>query len=100
MDLGALSCYLNLGLKHSDSKQAKKKKINPIQGHNTDQFRKGDEVVISKGQTNACPMSTVMRYMVCAGIDSKSDHFLFKPAYCYRGRRFLTMFRYITKLMI
>ena len=55
----------------------------------TDQFRKGDEVVISKGQTNACPMTIVLRYMVCAGIDSKSDHFLFKPAYCYRGSRFL-----------
>ena len=37
MDLGALSCYLSLGLKHSDAKQdtkrRKKKTIfNPIQG--------------------------------------------------------------------
>lgn len=55
----------------------------------TDQFRKGDDVVISKGQTNACPMSIVMRYMVCAGIDSKSDHFLFKPAYGYKGNKYL-----------
>ncbi|XP_072169816.1 integrase/recombinase xerD homolog [Diadema setosum] len=52
----------------------------------TDQFRKGDEVVISKGLTNACPMRILKRYMECAKIDPKSGHFLFKPAYANKGK--------------
>ncbi|XP_072174554.1 integrase/recombinase xerD homolog [Diadema setosum] len=55
----------------------------------TDQFRKGDEVVISKGLTNACPMRILKRYMECAKIDPKSGHFLFKPAYANKGKVFL-----------
>ena len=52
----------------------------------TDQFRKGDQVVISKSQTNACPMSIVKRYIASAGIDPRSDHFLFKPAYSSKSK--------------
>ena len=52
----------------------------------TDQFRKGDDVVICKGQTNACPMSIVKRYMASAGSYTSSDHFLFKPAYSSKSK--------------
>ncbi len=52
----------------------------------TDQYRKGDNIVIHKGNTNACPMKILSRYLECANIEADSDHFLFKPAYCAKGK--------------
>ena len=57
----------------------------------TDQFRKGDDVVISKGQTHACPVDMLNCYMACAGIDSKSDHFFIQTCLCLqKGKVFDT----------
>ena len=47
----------------------------------TDQYRHGDEILISKGDTIACPMKMLKRYISLAKINLKSDHFLFKQVY-------------------
>ena len=47
----------------------------------TDQYRHGDEILIAKGSTIACPMNMLNRYIVLADINLKSDHFLFKAVY-------------------
>ena len=46
-----------------------------------DQYRLGNEIVISKGHSCACPYSLLNRYFSVAGIDPFSDHFLFKPIF-------------------
>lgn len=45
-----------------------------------DQYRDGNEVLIAKGFTSACPYDMFLRYTKEAGIDMCSDHFIFKPA--------------------
>ncbi|XP_033731784.1 uncharacterized protein LOC117321479 [Pecten maximus] len=47
----------------------------------TDQYRFGSEIVISKGETTACPYDMLMKYIRIARIDIESDDFLFKPIY-------------------
>ena len=47
----------------------------------TDQYRHGDEILIAKGSTIACPMNMLNRYIVLADINLKSDHYLFKAVY-------------------
>ena len=47
----------------------------------TDQYRDGNTVLISKGETEACPFSMLQRYISLAIIDLSSDLFLFKPIY-------------------
>ena len=46
----------------------------------TDQYRKGNEVVISRSGKVTCPVSNLERYMTLAGISTaKVSDFLFKP---------------------
>ncbi|XP_033729388.1 integrase/recombinase xerD homolog [Pecten maximus] len=52
-----------------------------IRKSKTDQYRHGSEVVISKGQTSACPHAMILKYIEIAGIDLQSDIFLFKPIF-------------------
>ncbi|KAK3106420.1 hypothetical protein FSP39_019597 [Pinctada imbricata] len=47
----------------------------------TDQYRHGDEILISKGDTIACPLKMLKRYISLAKINVKSDQFLFKQVY-------------------
>lgn len=44
----------------------------------TDQYRHGCDILISKGQTSACPVAMLKRYMFLAKLDVSSDSFLFK----------------------
>lgn len=46
----------------------------------TDQYRKGDEVLISKGCTSACPYVMLQKYIHIAGLNLQSDNYLFRPA--------------------
>ena len=47
----------------------------------TDQYRHGDEILISRGSTIACPLNMLNRYLDLAKIDLKSEDFMFKPIY-------------------
>ena len=47
----------------------------------TDQYRHGDEILIARGSTIACPLNMLNRYLDLAKIDLKSEDFLFKPIY-------------------
>ena len=47
----------------------------------TDQYRAGNELIIAKGSSAACPYNMLLRYMAVACISSDSKHFLFKPAF-------------------
>ena len=47
----------------------------------TDQYRNGDEILISKGTTSACPVLMLRRYFLLAKISNESDDFLFKPIF-------------------
>lgn len=49
-----------------------------IRKSKTDQYRFGNELVISKGETAACPFAMLSRYIQLACIDLKSDNFLFR----------------------
>ena len=50
-----------------------------------DQYRNGNEVLIAKGVTSACPYSMLLRYVEEAEIDLSSDQFIFKPAFRSHG---------------
>ena len=45
----------------------------------TDQYRKGDEVVISRSDKVTCPVKNLERYLSLACIDRKHKDYLFKP---------------------
>ena len=47
----------------------------------TDQYRKGDEVVITQSEKVTCPVVNLERYMLLANIDTSkaSSNYLFKP---------------------
>lgn len=47
----------------------------------TDQYRHGDEVLVSKGQSIACPYAMFLKYVSVAQVDLKSNLFLFRPIY-------------------
>ena len=47
----------------------------------TDQFRHGNELVIAKLDSVACPYSMFLRYSAVAGINLQSSDYLFKPIY-------------------
>ena len=51
----------------------------------TDQYRQGNEILIAKGQTSACPMEMMLRYITLACLDLKSSDFLFKPIFRSKG---------------
>lgn len=52
-----------------------------IRKSKTDQYRNGNEVVISKGVTTACPHAMILKYIELAGIDLDSNNFLFRPIF-------------------
>ena len=52
-----------------------------IRKSKTDQYRQGNEVLIAKGDTIACPYTMFERYIRLAGIDLSSDVFLFRPIF-------------------
>ena len=51
----------------------------------TDVYRHGNEVLISKGSSLACPYNSLHKYMGVAGLSVQSEELLFKPA--YRSKR-------------
>ncbi|XP_072175243.1 integrase/recombinase xerD homolog [Diadema setosum] len=55
----------------------------------TDQYRKGSTVVLSRGESSACPLRVLKNYMEKAGINVGSDQFIFRPAFCTKGARSL-----------
>lgn len=56
-----------------------------IRKSKTDIYRRGNEVLIAKGESSACPYSMLQRYMSAAGLSVQSDDYLFKPA--FRSKR-------------
>ena len=53
-----------------------------IEKSKTDQYRLGNEILIVKGVTSACPYSMLKKYMNLSGIDQfSSDTFLFRPCF-------------------
>jgi integrase len=52
-----------------------------IRKSKTDQYRKGHEVLIACGETIACPVRMLKKYLDIAHIDLSSDQFLFKAVY-------------------
>lgn len=57
-----------------------------IRRSKTDQYRHGQEILISKGVTSACPVSMYIRYVNLAGLDQFSDTFVFKPIFRSSGK--------------
>jgi integrase len=51
----------------------------------TDQYRKGNEIVVSKGVTTACPFLMLHKYMSIARVDSQSSKYLFRPIFRSKG---------------
>lgn len=47
----------------------------------TDQYREGNDIIISRGESAACPVAMLQRYFSVAEISHASDHFLFKPVF-------------------
>lgn len=52
----------------------------------TDQYRFGNEIVISKGQTHACPYFVLEKYFLLADINAVSEDFLFRPIFRSKKR--------------
>ena len=51
----------------------------------TDRYRQGNEIVIAKGSSSACPMLMLLKYISMAGISLSSSQFLFKPVFRSKG---------------
>lgn len=56
-----------------------------VQRSKTDQFRHGDEILISKGNTNACPCKMYKHYLFLSGLNPLSDVFIFRPIFRSSG---------------
>ncbi|XP_033732588.1 uncharacterized protein LOC117322003 [Pecten maximus] len=69
------------GLRCSDVKMFQDYFYLVIRKSKTDQYHQGNKVFISKGSTSACPHTMLKRYIERAGIDLKSDEYLFKQVY-------------------
>lgn len=52
-----------------------------IDSSKTDRYRKGEEILIAKGDSIACPYLMLRKYLGLAAIELSSDHFLFKPMF-------------------
>jgi len=52
-----------------------------IKKSKTDQYRAGDEILVSKGQSLACPYNMLMKYVGLANVNIFSDMYLFRPLY-------------------
>lgn len=51
----------------------------------TDQYRQGNEVLVAKGSTSACPVNMMLKYVALAQINLASSEFLFKPVFRSHG---------------
>lgn len=51
-----------------------------------DQYRSGNEVLLSRVNSPACPVAALSKYVTLAKIDLSSSNFLFKPCFKYKGR--------------
>ena len=60
-----------------------------IRKSKTDQYRFGNEVVISKGHTAACPYSMLLRYLQLTDQNISSSALLFRP--CFRSKDVCTL---------
>lgn len=52
-----------------------------IRKSKTDIYRRGNEVLIAKGSSSACPYLLLQKYMSTAALSIQSTDFLFKPAF-------------------
>lgn len=52
-----------------------------IKKSKTDQYRQGDEVLISRGSSVACPVQMFLRYVKLAGFTEGSNMYLFRPVF-------------------
>ena len=52
-----------------------------IEKSKTDQYRDGNEILISKGTTSACPVKMFMTYKQLSGINLESNFYLFRPIF-------------------
>ena len=52
-----------------------------IESSKTDQYRSGNDVLIAKGESEACPYNMLQKCVTLANIDLTSNEYLFKPAY-------------------
>ena len=51
----------------------------------TDQYRHGNEILISSGNTEACPVSMYKRYIALANLKVSSEEFIFRPIFRSSG---------------
>ena len=56
-----------------------------IKKSKTDQYRQGNEVLISRGQTSACPIKMLLKYISLGNLNLNSSTFLFKPIFRSKG---------------
>lgn len=56
-----------------------------IEKSKNDQLREGNEVLIAKGVTCACPYNMFLRYVSAANINLLSSDFIFKPVFRSKG---------------
>ena len=56
-----------------------------LRSSKTDVYREGRDVLVAKGSTIACPYAMLQRYMILAGLDNKSESYLFKPLLQSKG---------------
>jgi hypothetical protein len=54
-------------------------------GIGCDQYRNGNEVLIAKGETIACPFSMFIRYVELSGMNLDSDFYIFRPIFRSKG---------------
>ena len=52
-----------------------------IRKSKTDVYSRGNEVLIAKGTSSACPYNMLQRYMSAAKLSVSSEEYLFKPAF-------------------
>ena len=78
LSLGFLHCDELLQLRSCDIKIAEGMMTVKIQRSKTDQLRQGDEVLIARTTNSTCPVSMMERYMRMAGIDQRSEAYLFR----------------------
>ena len=53
----------------------------------TEQYRKGDSILIAKGKTTACPYLTLQKYFRLAGIVADSEEYIFRPVFYHKGNK-------------
>ena len=56
-----------------------------IERSKTDQYRSGNQVVISEGSTSACPYKMLKRYLLLADASTDNDFYLFRPINTSKG---------------